>query len=204
MFTGPKYKIARRLGAPVFEKTQTQKFALSEGRKSKMKRGRRKMKSDFGLQLNEKQKARYVYGLTERQFRNYVREAIAQNKVTSSEFIYTKLESRVDNIVYRAGLASTRRHARQLVSHGHVTINGRRITIPSHILKIGDKFAVRGGSTTKRVFTTMQENPADRTMPNWMTFNMQKLEGEITGTPTLGEAQDLLFNLSTILEFYSR
>lgn len=204
MFIGPKYKIARRLGAPVFEKTQTQKFALSEDRKSKMKRGRRKMKSDFGLQLNEKQKARYVYGLTERQFRNYVREAIAQNKVTSSEYIYTKLESRVDNIIYRSGIASTRRHARQLVSHGHVTINGRRITIPSHILKIGDKFAVRGGSTTKRVFTTLQESPVDRTTPNWISFNIQKLEGEVTGVPTLGEAQDLLFNLSTILEFYSR
>ena len=204
MFTGPKYKIARRLGAPVFEKTQTQKFALSEGRKSKIKRGRRKMKSDFGLQLIEKQKARYVYGLTEKQFRNYVKEAVSQNKVTSSDYIYTKLESRIDNIVYRAGLAESRRHARQLSSHGHITVNGRKITIPSHILGIGDKFAIRKESSTKRVFTVIQENPHERSVPQWLLYDMKKNEGSIVATPKLADAQDTLFNLSTILEFYSR
>lgn len=203
MLIGPKYKIARRLGAPVFEKTQTQKFALSEGRKSKTQR-RRKMKSDFGLQLNEKQKARYVYGLTERQFRNYVREAIGQNNTSSNDYLYEKLESRIDNIIYRAGLASTRRLARQLVSHGHITVNGRRITIPSHILKIGDKFAVREGSKTKRVFTLLTENPIERTVPNWLQFDMKKMEGEVKGTPLIKDAQDILFNINTILEFYSR
>lgn len=203
MLIGPKYKIARRLGAPVFEKTQTQKFALAENKKTKTKR-RRGMKSDFGLQLNEKQKARYVYGLTEKQFRNYVREALAQDNVPAGEHLYTKLESRIDNIVYRAGLARTRRLARQLVSHGHIKVNGRRITIPSHILKIGDTFSVREGSQTKKVFTQLAEQENDHVVPQWLSFDMKKMEGSVTGVAQLPEAQDTLFNVSTILEFYSR
>ncbi|PIR38379.1 MAG: 30S ribosomal protein S4 [Candidatus Zambryskibacteria bacterium CG10_big_fil_rev_8_21_14_0_10_42_12] len=203
MRTGPKYKIARRVGAPVFEKTQTQKFALSEQRKTKTrKRGR--AKSDFGLQLNEKQKARYVYGLSEKQFRNYVLEAIDQKKVPATQYLYSKLERRIDNIVYRAGLASTRRFARQMVSHGHIMVNGRRITIPSHILTKGDAFSVRAGSQTSKLFTNLAEESAGRTMPNWMTFDIAKFEGGVKEEPQLTESQDLLFNLNTIIEFYSK
>lgn len=205
MLIGPKYKIARRVGAPVFEKTQNQKFALSEDRKMKARgRKRGRAKSDFGLQLNEKQKARYVYGLSEKQFRNYVLEAIAQKKVPSSQYLYSKLERRIDNIVYRAGLARTRRFARQMVSHGHIMVNGRRITIPSHILTTKDTFKVRPQSQTSKLFTTLAEDTAERTMPNWLAFDINKFEGSLKDDPQLKEAQDLLFNLNTIIEFYSK
>lgn len=205
MRIGPKYKIARRVGAPVFEKTQSQKFALAEQRKAKIKtRKRGRAKSDFGLQLNEKQKARYVYGLSEKQFRNYVLEAIAQNKIPSSDYLYSKLERRIDNLVYRAGLARTRRLARQMVSHGHIMVNGRRITIPSHILTTKDTFKVRPQSQTSKLFTTLGEDIAERSQPNWLTFDIGTFEGSLKGEPQLKEAQDLLFNLNTIIEFYSK
>lgn len=205
MLTGPRYKIARRVGAPVFEKTQTAKFAVSEARKSKVRTKKRpRAKSDFGLQLNEKQKARYVYGLTERQFRNYVREAIAQKGVDSGEALYKKLEGRIDNIIYRAGLARTRRLARQIVSHGHIMVNNHRITIPSHILSVGDVFSVRPQSTTKKLFTTASEEAAGVALPNWISFDLKKFEGKVTGEPKLSDAQDILFNVNTILEFYTK
>lgn len=204
MITGPKYKIARRVGAPVFEKTQTHKFVLSEDRRMKTKRRRGRPKSDFGLQLNEKQKARYVYGLSEKQFRKYVLEAIAQHKVPSTNYLYSKLEGRIDNIIYRAGLAKTRRLARQIVSHGHIMVNGRRITIPSHILSKGDAFSVRPQSQTNKLFTNISEDVAERTVPGWIKFDIKNFAGTVEGEAQLAEVQDLLFNLNTIIEFYSK
>jgi small subunit ribosomal protein S4 len=111
MITGPKYKIARRVGAPIFEKTQNRKYAERLERKGKG-RGFSKPKSEFGLQLNEKQKARFIYGMTERQFSNYVKEALAKKTANTSSLIFQFLESRLDNVVYRLGLASTRRAGR--------------------------------------------------------------------------------------------
>jgi len=204
MLIGPKYKIARRLGAPVFEKTQTQKFALSESRKTKIRRRRGRMKSDYGLRLIEKQKARYVYGLSEKQFRNYVLEAIAQNKVPAGEYLYSKLEKRLDNIIFRAGLANTRRLARQIVSHGHILINDRKVTIPSQILTTKDNFKIKEASISKGLFTNLPEKIADRSIPEWLSFDIKKMEGNLKNDPVLGSAQDLLFNLNTIIEFYSK
>src|SRR5262245_8692490 len=129
MKIGPKYKIAKRLGAPVFEKTQTQKFALSEARKAKNVRKKRGgAASDYSKQLTEKQKMRYTYGITEKQLRRYVDEAAATGHQPIALLI-ARLESRLDNVVYRLGLAPTRLGARQMVSHGHVTVNGRKLTI---------------------------------------------------------------------------
>ena len=138
MINKPKYKIARRLGHGIFEKTQTQKFALREGRR-KESRERPRPKSDFGLQMLEKQKARYSYGIGERQFAKYVAEALAKKTTKTDELLFERLETRLDNVAYRLHLAPTRQAARQMVSHGHFKLNGRRVNIPSILVRPGDK-----------------------------------------------------------------
>jgi len=124
-----RYKIARRLGAPVFEKTQTQKFALRLNQKSQFLKKPR-AKSDYGLGLLEKQKARYSYGITSKQFTNYVKKAM-EKKGSSAYLLVTLLESRLDNIALRSGFATTRQGARQMTSHGHLTVNGSYYTFIS-------------------------------------------------------------------------
>ena len=132
MINGPKYKIARRLGASVFEKTSTAKFALRTERKSRNLAGKRpKARSNYGKQLIEKQKVRFTYGISEKQFRNYVREVIDKNSSNPTEALFALLEARVDSVVLRSGFVPTKQAARQAVSHGHITVNGKRITIPS-------------------------------------------------------------------------
>src|SRR5690606_40724543 len=124
MQTGPKYKICRRLGSHIYEKCQTQKFQLSEARKGKgMRGGRRRNVSEYGEQLLEKQRVRFTYGLKERQFASYVKKATGTAAVPAEE-LYQSLERRLDNVIYRLGLAPSRAYARQLVSHGHITVNG--------------------------------------------------------------------------------
>src|SRR5690606_30165190 len=144
MKIGPKYKIARRLGAPVFEKTQSQKYALSLARKERTSKGRPRAKSDYGKQLIEKQKARFSYGLTEKQFRGYVDKSLSAK--SPAQKLFSLLETRLDYTVFRAGLAKTRAQARQAVSHGHITVGGRRVTIPSILLTEGDVIGIRPGS----------------------------------------------------------
>ncbi len=146
MKIGPRYKIARRLGVPVFEKTQTQKFAIrTEQKKAASKSSKPKAKSDYGLGLLEKQKARYSYGITSKQFGNYVSKA-TETKGNSGEILVSLLESRLDNVALRAGYATTRQAARQITSHGHLTVNGKIVTIPSYHIKIGDVIGIREGS----------------------------------------------------------
>ena len=130
MKLGPKYKLARRLNAPIFEKTQTQKYALSQSRKEKTGKSFMRPKSEFGMQLLEKQKARFTYGISERQFSKYVKIATEKKDTHAVARVYSSLELRADNIAYRAGFAPTRQAARQMSSHGHLMVNGRRITIP--------------------------------------------------------------------------
>src|SRR6185312_6886566 len=146
MLVGPKYKICKRLGSSVFEKCQTQKFQLAEARAPRRSsRPKRGGGSDFGAQLLEKQKARFTYGLSESQFARYVHEAM-ERKGVAAEGLLSRLEGRLDNVVFRAGLVSTRRAARQIVSHGHIMVNGKRMTIPSHLVTKGDTVSVREGS----------------------------------------------------------
>lgn len=198
MITGPQYKIARRLGAPIFEKTQTQKFAARAERKGKTK-GFSKQKSEYALQLNEKQKARFTYGLTEKQFSNYVREALAK-KTNTTHTIYEYLETRLDNVVYRLGLATTRRAGRQMVSHGHILVNGKKTNIPSRRMLLGDTVSVREGSKSSKLFTQEQENP--KVMPTWIQFNQEKKMAQIMAKPEF--TTDTMFDLNAVVEFYSR
>src|SRR5581483_8756571 len=130
MLIGPKYKICKRLGSSVFEKCQTQKFQLAADRAPRKTKGRRGG-SDYGAQLIEKQKARFTYGLSEAQFSRYVHEAMEIKGKDSAAGLLARLEARLDNVVYRAGFVKTRRAARQLVSHGHVTVGGKRLNVPS-------------------------------------------------------------------------
>ncbi|KKW19465.1 MAG: 30S ribosomal protein S4 [Parcubacteria group bacterium GW2011_GWA2_51_10] len=196
-----KYKIGKRLGPGVFEQLQTQKFALSEARSKnrREKRGRRGG-SDYGRQLLEKQRLRFTYGLSERQLANYVKKATSAPE--PSVFLHRALEMRADNIVYRAGLAPTRRAARQMVSHGHINVNDRRITVPSYTVRIGDVITVREASRAKTLFAQNDESEAGPAHPSWLTYDRALLRIEIKTEPmhTAGSGIDY----ATVFEFYSR
>lgn len=199
-----KYKIAKRLGAGVFEQTQTQKFALSEARsKDNRKRGGRRGGSDYGRQLLEKQRVRFTYGLLERQLANYVKKAtLAKNP---SAALFTMLETRADNALYRAGLSPTRRAARQAVSHGHLTINGRRITTPSFALTAGDKLSIREGVRKSPLYASISDRAAEgtRATPNWLSVDTHLLTAEVKSQPAYTAAGSGL-DFTTVFEFYSR
>jgi small subunit ribosomal protein S4 len=199
MKLGPKYKIARRVGAPIFEKTQTQKYSLRAERKAKTARFG-KPKSEYGTQLNEKQKARFTYGLSEKQFSNYVKEALQKKSTHPTNTIFENLELRADNAVYRLGLAPTRSAARQTVSHGHIAINGKKITIPSQRLKIGDTISIREGSLGKGLWSKIDDS---KTTPAWLSFDRQKKLAKVSGLPQLVPTENM-FDLSAVVEFYSR
>lgn len=204
MKLGPKYKLAKRLGASIFEKTQTQKFALSQERSAMRKKGGRgRGPSEFGKQLLEKQKVRITYGLSESQFASYVRSAVGTHGRVPSEVLHELIEMRLDNVVYRLGLASTRRMARQMVSHGHITINGVKTTIPSRAMKIGEKIAVRDGSKDRVLFENLAERNADRSMPTWLTWDMKAMTGSLIEVPTI-DATATAGDLPMVLSFYSR
>lgn len=200
MIIKSKYKVARRLGAPLFEKTQTAKYTLRQERKEK---GAWRPKSDFGLQMLEKQKARFTYGLNERQFSKYVREAVAKKGVNSIELLFQKLEYRLDNVVYRLGFAPTRSAARQMVSHGHIKVGARRVTIPSYEVSVGEVISIRPGSAGKPLFATLVEKMKEVKVPAWLSYDAEKKEAKVTGAPKY-EPRDNHFDIKAVLEFYSR
>ncbi len=204
MKIGPKYKICRRLGDRVFSKCQTTKFTVS-GTNRKKQGKRRGNVSEYGLQLLEKQKARYTYGISEKQFSNYVKKVRANQKAGSdpTQELYQALEARLDNVIFRAGLVNSRIFARQVVSHGHIMVNGRRVTVPSYQMKIGDKFSIRPQSREKKMFQYFEENKKDHQLPEWLAFDTDKKEGELKGLAVLADDPTTL-SFRTILEFYSR
>jgi len=199
MIIGPKYKIARRLGAPVFEKTQTQKFNASKEKKQpKFAR----QKSAYGAQLLEKQKARMVYGVSEKQFKNYVNAILDTKGVNAGEKLYQVLESRLDNAICRAGFARSHREARQLVGHGHVNVNGKRVSVPSFILKTKDVITQRDTSKGKGVYATFDERFKDLTLPSWLAYDKESNGVTVIGTPSI--QGELMFDLAAIIEYYRR
>lgn len=203
MIIGPKYKIARRLNAPVFEKTQTQKFALSQANKTKKTSRGPRQKSAFGEQLTEKQKARYTYLLTEKTFSNYVKKAMA-SKGQTVPTLMGLLEGRLDNVVYRIGVATTRSGARQMVSHGHITVDGKKVTIPSYQVSLGEVISIRESSLKKPLFTGVSEKLTAVTPPNWIKVDPAKNQATITGAPSLAGKTDTIFDMNAVIEFYSR
>lgn len=200
MKIGPKYKIARRLGASVFEKTQGAKFALSQQKRTKNPRISR---SGYGLQLLEKQRARFTYILTEKQFSKYVNQAIEKGGNNTAEILFSLLETRLDNVVLKSGLASTRLAARQMVSHGHITLNGQRVDIPSISVKEGDVVGIRENSKDKPLFNDFDERFKDVTVPDWLKTDPVKKEVKILNIPKY--SPDVIgINLPLVIQFYKR
>lgn len=207
MKTGPKFKICRRLGERLFPKCQTTKFAISgsaAAKTGKTKTGGRRSRSasDYGSQLREKQKARYTYGVNERQFRNYVERSRAIKTGNPLVNLGQLVESRLDNVVYRFGLVSSRAFARQVVSHGHILVNGRRVTIPSYAVSVGDVIGIRSQSLGNGVFREVAERLKNVEPPAWLLPTAFG-EAKVVALPALGEAESNL-NLSAIIDFYSR
>ncbi len=196
-----KYKIARRLGPAVFEKTQTQKYATRQSRKKEVRGGRGG--SDFGKALIEKQKARYTYLIGERQFKNYAEGANAERTKQPEVSLFEALEMRLDNTVYRLGVSITRLASRQIVNHGHIFVNGRRLSIPSALVKKGDVITVAPRSKDSKLFATVAERAKEYKVPDWLIFDPVKMEGKVLGFPKF-VATELAFDTATILDFYKR
>ncbi len=205
MKTGPRYKIAKRLGVSVFEKAQTQKFALSAERSAKnKKRSRGGRQSEYGKQMLEKQKVRITYGMTERQFSTYVHKALESvQKMNPIDRLHEMLELRLDNVVWRLGLAKTRRGARQMVAHGHVLVGGKKIRVPSHMLFVGDTVSVRDGSKNHGNLVGFAERFNEQAPPSWLSWNPKAMEGSVVERPTTASA-DPAGDFAAVLSFYTR
>lgn len=202
MKVGPKYKIARRLGPGVFEKTQSQKFAISAGNRVKPVPGANP-KSSYALGQMEKQRVRYTYQVSAKQLANYVNRVIASKSTKQVDDLFIALESRLDSVVLRAGLAKSRSMARQMVSHGHFTVNGTRTTVPSYHVKKGDLIAIREGSKASALFTDVDKRIKEAQIPSWITVDGKAFTAKLSGTPQY--KNDIApFDLSKVLEFYKR
>jgi small subunit ribosomal protein S4 len=200
-------KSCRRLGESLCgrEKCAFKKRPYAPG-KLDSERKHRSNVSEYGEQLRAKQKMRISYGLTEKQFSMYVKRATAthetgDNAVTPALKLARELESRLDNIVYRAGFASSRPLARQLVSHGHILVNGRRVNIASHQVKLGDTIAIREGSKSAKVFEGLEEKLTAKAPTHVFTVNPQTFSASITG---LVREVEPVFDSQKVLEYYSR
>ena len=165
------------------------------------KQGRKKQ-SEYGLQLNEKQKVKFIYGVLETQFRKYYVMATKKQGITG-EMLLQILESRLDNVVFRLGLANTRREARQIVNHGHITVNGQKVDIPSYLVKPGDVIAVREKSKNSVRIKEIVETNANRVVPKWLSMDKNTLTGKVI---TLAARDDIDYEVEEhlIVELYSK
>lgn len=191
----PSLKRCRALGL------ETAVVGLAKSSKRQPKRSGRKV-SEYGMQLKEKQKAKFIYGVLEKQFRAYYDKAKTMPGVTG-ENLLGLLERRIDNVVFRLGLASTRRQARQLVSHGHITVNGKRLDIPSALIKVGDVIGVKEKSRGIALFKEIAESKNALNVPAWLTADIQNLSGSVTRFPNRDEI-DIPVDEQAIVELYSR
>ena len=176
-------------------------MGIDKSSKKNPKQSRRK-RSEYGLQLNEKQKVKFIYGVLEKQFRKYYVMATKRNGITG-EMLLQILESRLDNVVYRLGLANTRREARQLVNHGHITLNGKIVDIPSILVKPGDVISVREKSRNSVRIKEIVETNAKRVIPAWLDMNRDTLTGKVI---RLSERDDIDYEVAEhlIVELYSK
>lgn len=195
-----KYKIARRLG-PIYEKTQTQKFA-NRAASGKVKRSFGP-KTEFAKSLLEKQRARFTYGVNERQFKKYVLESLSGKKVKPEEALYSRMEMRLDNAVYRIGFAPTRLAGRQMVSHGHIAVNGKRLNIPSAQVSANDKISIMPSRRKLKNFENLAEKIAEKPTTSWLKLDIKKMEAVVFGAPKYNPAETA-FDISSILDFYRR
>jgi small subunit ribosomal protein S4 len=202
-YRGPIAKISRRLNIALTDKAQKVlgKRPFPPGQHGQA--SRRRQLSDYGTQLQEKQKARHMYGVLEKQFRNlYARAQRVPGETGAALFML--LERRLDNVVYRMGLAATRQQARQLVTHGHITVNGRKTNIPSFTVRIGEKISVRTESRKRTYFKNLLDaKQLLHRAPEWMRVSQTDLSAEIVALPRREDAEQGI-NEQLIVEFYSR
>jgi small subunit ribosomal protein S4 len=166
------------------------------------KGARRGNKSEYGQQMLEKQKARFSYGVSGTQFTKYVKAAL-QASGDNAKNLITILESRLDNVILRAGFTTSRSAARQMASHGHITVNGKKVTVPSYQVSVGDVIGIREGSKNKGIFTKLDESFKTVKVPSWIKINTDKREITVDGAPT-ADTSELLFNVRSVLEFFTR
>jgi len=205
-YTGPSCRLCRREGMKLFLKGDrcfSNKCAIGRRGYAPGEHGQgRKKVSEYGLQLREKQKVRRMYGVLEKQFHNYFKKATRQPGVTG-ENLLRLLERRLDNVVYRLGLAASRREARQLVRHGHFTVNGRKVNIPSFLVKVGDVVNVRDKSKEIPRVKELMERAADSTPPEWLEYDAERGSGRVLALPNR-EQIDIPVQEHLIVELYSR
>jgi len=198
---GPKVKASRRYGIALHPKAERilAKRNYPPGVHGPAGRGKT---TDYGLQLAEKQKAKLLYGMMERQFANYYTKAVRQSG-DSSENLIRLLEMRLDNTVYRLGLATSRDQARQMVTHAHLTVNGKKVNIPSYQVSVGDVIAVRDRSKKSPLFMNSAERLKSATTPSWLSLDDKSLSGKVVDLPKKEDAGPW-FDVKTIIEFYSK
>lgn len=198
-YTGPKTRIARKFGEPIYGDDKSfEKKKYPPGQHGNQRR--RGKKSEYALQLAEKQKAKYTYGILERQFRNIFKEANRRKGVTG-ETLLQLCEGRLDNVVFRLGIAPTRRAARQLVSHKHIVVNGRLVNIPSYQLNVNDVVGVREKSKSLLAIASSLEN--SQQVHEWLSWNAEKKEGTVVAVPTREQISENI-NTQLIVELYSK
>ncbi|HRD04588.1 MAG TPA: 30S ribosomal protein S4 [Verrucomicrobiota bacterium] len=199
-YTGPRVRISRRFGVPIFGPSkylERRNYGLGvHGPKSRRKH------TDYALGLIEKQKLRYYYGLLERQFHGVYERALQRRGITGEHMLQI-LETRLDNVVYHLGFANTRATARQLVAHGHVRVNGRKVSIPSFGLKVNDSVEVKNSTVSRQLASRNLESAASRAVPDWLSLDKEAFKGVVMRIPTREEIQPIA-NEQAVVEFYSR
>jgi small subunit ribosomal protein S4 len=193
-------RISRRFGVPIFGASkylERKNYGPGvHGPKA------RKKHTPYGLGLLEKQKLRYYYGLQERQFRGVYERALKQRGVTGETMLQI-LETRLDNVVFQLGFSNTRAGARQMVSHGHVTVNGRKVNVPSYACRVNDVIEVKNTSVSRQMATKGMEASTSRAIPDWVSLNKDAFKGQILRVPTRDDIQPIA-NEQAVVEFYSR
>jgi small subunit ribosomal protein S4 len=199
-YTGPRVRISRRFGIPIFGPTKYLE-RRNYGPGVQGPKSRRKT-TDYGLGLIEKQKFRYYYGLMEKQFRGVYEKALKRRGITGETMLQI-LETRLDNVVFHLGFANTRAAARQMVCHGHITVKGRKVNIPSFALKVNDVVEVKNHNVSRQLATKNLEVATSRAVPDWLTLDKEAFKGTVMRIPTRDEIQPIA-NEQAVVEFYSR
>lgn len=206
-YAGPVCRLCRRHGDKLYlkgERCLTQKCSFERRPNPPGPRPARRRKiSDRGLQLREKQRARATYGVLEKQFVRYYKEAIRRPGV-SGENLVRLLETRLDNVVYRLGLADSRAQARQIVRHGLIAVNGRKLNIPSAQVREGDAIGFTARGQRSEYYKIVQETIKSKTPPSWLSLDPATISGKVIGPPVIAQGESHVFNEHVIIEFYSR
>ena len=178
-------------------------FLGIDKKSNRHRNARPKKMSEYGAQLKEKQKAKFIYGVLEKPFRNYFKKAEKLHYGTTGENLMILLETRLDNVIFRLGLARTRDEAKQIVSHRHVTVNGKTVNIASYRVKTGDEIAIKENVKSSQRYKDIVEATSGRLVPEWLSSDLEKLAGKVNGVPT-AEQIDVPVNAVAIVELYNK